>query len=105
MFVNDDDRRTLIEWIANEPFCMVKVITVKSSEPIGNHYHRYKNEKFLLLTGRAISIQVGDDIKLNVDAPVSFDVPKGVYHRFQFEPGSILLGVADKPHDPDDEIR
>lgn len=105
MFVSDDDRRTLIEWIANEPFCVSKAVIAKSTKAIGDHFHRHKNEKFLLLTGKARKVILGDVIQRNMKAPHVFDVPKGMYHLFELEPGSILLGVADKPHDPDDEVR
>jgi len=105
MFVNEDERRKLIEWIENEPFCTSKVVIAKSRQAIGNHYHKHKNEKFLLLTGKAFHVVLGDEERENVEAPVMFDVPKGMFHVFELEPGSILLGVADKPHDPDDEIR
>jgi mannose-6-phosphate isomerase-like protein (cupin superfamily) len=105
MLINEDDRRTLIEWISDEPFCMTKAVIIKTHSVIGNHYHREKNEKFLLLTGRAQRVIIGDIEQWNVAAPALFDVPKGAFHSFECEAGSILLGVADKPHDPEDEIK
>lgn len=105
MFVSDDERRTLIEWIANEPFCMSKVVIAKSTKAIGDHFHRHKNEKFLLIKGKARRVILGNKQEKNVPSPRIFDVPRGLYHLFELEPGSILIGVADKPHDPDDEVR
>ncbi len=105
MFINDDSRRTLIEWVSNENFCLAKAVIVKSRAVIGNHHHNEKNEKFLLLTGRATKVVIGDAEYKDFAAPYVFDVPKGTYHSFECEPGSILLGVADRPHDPADEIR
>jgi len=105
VFINDDSRRILIEWISNEPFCSAKAVVAKTSALIGNHYHREKNEKFLLLAGKAKRVVIGDVERVNILAPEVFDVPKGTHHSFELEPDSILLGVADKPHDTNDEIR
>ncbi len=105
MFVSDDHRRTLIEWVANKAFCTSKVIIAKSSSPIGDHYHLQKNEQFLLISGMARRVVLGATEEKNVLSPRVFDVPKGMYHLFELEPGSILIGVADKPHDASDEIK
>jgi|SRR5215813_11767058 len=105
MFINEDHRRMLIEWISDEPFRQAKVVIAKSSDPIGNHYHLKKDEKFLLLSGKAISVQIGDSECSNIVGPHLFEVPAGAFHTFILEPGSILLGVATQPHDPEDEIR
>lgn len=105
MFVSNDSRRMLIEWIENEPFCSSKVVFVKTDEPIGDHYHLKKNEKFMLLSGRAKRVVLGDAEFTDIKAPHVFEVPKGTYHSFELDPDSVLLGVADQPHDPEDEIK
>lgn len=105
MFINNDERRTLIEWISDTPFCMAKAVLVKTHSVIGNHYHKEKNETFLLLQGYALRVVIGDTVQGGVHAPALFEVPKGAFHSFELEAGSILLGVADRPHDPEDEIR
>lgn len=104
--INDDDRRTLYEWIENETFCSAKVVVIKKRLPaVGDHFHNNKDEIFFLLTGRFEELHLGEGVAYNIPAPYKVEVRKGVYHKFIFEPGSILLGVASKPFDPNDEIK
>lgn len=104
IFKHEDERRILIEWIQNTPFCTSKIVIAKSEVPIGNHWHNKKNEIFLLITGMAKKVVIGDKEELNITAPFKWVVPKGIYHSFILQKDSILLGVADKPFDPKDEI-
>lgn len=104
IFKHEDERRILIEWIENTPFCTSKVVIAKSEVPIGEHWHDKKNEIFLLITGMAESVIIGDKEEKYVFAPHKWFVPKGTYHSFILQKDSVLLGVADKPFDPKDEI-
>ena len=94
----------LIEWISDTPFRSAKVVVAKSQQAIGRHYHRNKDEIFLLLSGRAVRAVVGGDVSANVEAPAKWEVPAGAYHEFELEAGSVLLGAATRPFDPEDEI-
>lgn len=93
-----------MEWIENEPFRSAKVIIAKSEHIIGEHYHLKKKEVFLLLTGEAKEVVVGETIWKNIKAPFKWIVDKGFYHSFKLKKGSILLGIASKKFDPNDEI-
>jgi len=104
MFIHDDNRRKLIEWIDDIPFRSAKVVIAKSDERIGHHYHNKKDEVFLLLEGKAKKVIIGDEEEYNISAPKRWYVPKGTYHSFELKKGSILLGVATEPFDPEDEI-
>jgi mannose-6-phosphate isomerase-like protein (cupin superfamily) len=86
------------------PFRSAKAAIVKSQQAIGGHYHRKKDEVFLLLSGRAVKVVLGNDVSMNVNAPFRWAVPAGVWHEFTLEPESVLLGVATQPFDPEDEI-
>lgn len=103
MFVHEDDRRRLIEF-GQGPFAVCKAIVAKDGCTLGNHYHRNKDESFLLLSGRARHVIVGDDQWEWIDAPHSWDVPRGTFHVFTLEPGSVLIGTATEEFDPKDEI-
>lgn len=103
IYKNENNKRTLIEWVQNTSFCSAKAIIAKSEEPIGKHYHKKKNEIFLLLKGKAKKAVIGKTEQKNVKAPHLWICPKGTYHSFQLKKKSILLGVADKPFDSEDE--
>ena len=105
MFVHEDSRRKLIEW-AEGDYKVAKALIVKQGDvAIGDHYHRHKDEKFLLIAGTAKEVVVGEQHWENVPAPFVWDVPRGTYHCFIFEPGSILFGVGTEAFDPADEIK
>jgi mannose-6-phosphate isomerase-like protein (cupin superfamily) len=99
-----DDRRTIIDW-GEGRIATVKALTMKQDATVGDHYHKNKDEHFLLLSGRANKIVIGDTVKLSVDAPHEFHVPRNTYHRFELMAGSVLLGTASEVFDPTDEIK
>lgn len=102
---HDDERRTLVEWITEGVFQTAKVVVVKEAVPIGDHFHKNKDEVFFLLRGRFLRLQTNETIQKNIDAPYKVTIPRGTYHEFLLEPGSILLGVATGPFDPADELK
>lgn len=104
-FSHEDERRLLVEWVADAPFRSAKAIVAKSGNVIGDHYHNRKDEVFFLLAGRAKRVVVGDRQEFDVAAPRKWRVPKKVYHVFELEPGAVLLGAATEKFDPADEIR
>jgi hypothetical protein len=103
MFKHEDERRTLIEY-ASGTFRVAKVLTAKRNCIVGDHYHAHKDETFLLLSGHANKIVIGDTVIEGVDAPYQFFVPRMHYHLFDLEAGSVLLGVGTEAFDPSDEI-
>ena len=101
MFIHEDDRRKLIEWSGGK---VSKALIAKNGCIVGNHYHRNKEEKFLLLLGTGY-VSIGMDAAKFVEAPVEFTVPPNTYHEFVLSEGSILLGVCSEEFDPADEIK
>ncbi len=104
MLIHEDSRRKLIEW-AQGDFKVSKVVIAKDDCVVGDHYHRNKDERFLLLSGKARRIVLNEQEWLQVEAPYEVEVPRGNYHLFDLEPGSVLLGVTTAVFDPDDEIK
>ncbi len=104
MFTHTDSRRKLIEW-ARGDFRVSKALIAGENCIVGDHYHRNKDETFLLLQGKARRIVLNDQEWSDVAAPYEIEVPRGNYHLFDLEPGSILLGVATSVFDPDDEVK
>lgn len=80
------------------------MVIATSQQAIGRHYHRNKDEAFLLLSGRAVKVVIGREVALDVTAPFRWECPAGTPHSFELEAGSVLLGVATAPFDPEDEI-
>lgn len=104
LFIHEDNRRILIEWIADQKFCSAKVVVGKAGGVVGDHYHNKKDETFLLLIGHAKRVVIGDKEELNVPALKKWFVPKGTYHLFELDAGAILLGACTKPFDQKDEL-
>lgn len=101
---HEDNRRIIYDWL-NLGEISNKVVIVKDTINIGDHYHEKKDEYFFLASGKFLEMQLGEGTLYNLDAPYVVNVPRGTYHRFVCEPGSILVGVATKPFDPNDEIK
>lgn len=104
MHRHEDDRRVIIDWAQGE-FKSAKVLIAKHGCVVGDHYHLRKDETFFLLKGRASNAVVGDDVQVDVKAPQEWNVPRGTYHRFELDEGSILLGTASERYDPEDEVK
>src|SRR3990167_769450 len=105
LFVHEDERRIIIEWISDQQFRTAKAVIGKGSGVVGDHYHNKKDEIFLLFIGHAKRVVIGDKEELNVPALKRWFVPKGTYHLFELEPGAILLGACTKPFDINDELK
>jgi hypothetical protein len=104
MFVHEDERRKLIEF-GHDTFKVCKVAVAKETCVLGDHFHRNKDEHFLLLTGLAERVVIGDRTWTDIAAPFEWHVPRGHYHAFYLQAGSILLGTATAEFDPADEIK
>lgn len=104
MFTHEDSRRVLFE-LTGGTFKAAKLLIAKSGCIVGDHYHRNKEERFLLVRGRAQAVIIGDDAERDIKAPREWIVPPNTYHKFWLEEGSILLGTASKEFDPDDEVK
>ena len=104
MFIHDDARRRLIEF-GSGTFKVCKALVAKEGCVVGDHHHRLKDESFLLLSGKAVYVVIGGETWCNVEAPYEWHVPRGTYHRFEFTPGSVLIGIGTERFDPADEIK
>jgi len=104
MYKHEDNRRVIYDW-AEGSFKSCKAVIIKEEIAVGDHYHKLKDEEFLLLEGEFLLLQLGDQVKKNIKAPHKVYVPKGVYHKFICSKGSILLGTATELFDINDEIK
>jgi GDPmannose 4,6-dehydratase len=94
---HSDERRNLYS------FPEAKLIEVKEDTVIGRHYHKIKEERFMLSKGE------GRIVRGDASEPMSighiYTVPPGTYHEFHLTKGSILIGLNSHPYDPTDDYR
>lgn len=105
IYSHEDERRVLVEWVEDSSFKAAKAVIAKEDCIVGDHYHKKKDETFLLLIGRAKRVIIGEKEETDIPALRKWTVPKGVYHLFELDQGSILLGVCTKKFDEKDEIK
>lgn len=102
---HSDNRRTIYDWTPKGEYKSNKVVYVHEAIPIGDHYHLKKDEHFFLVSGKFLELTLGQGTAFDIKAPYVVNVPRGLYHKFICEPGSVLIGVATEEFDINDEIR
>jgi len=109
VYKHEDSRRILMEWVKDFPIKSIKAILVKDKLPLGNHYHKNKDEIFFMLKGKGVLTTKG----IHKDARVSRDwlfegdcviINRNTIHSFEVLKDSILLEAATEPYKPEDEI-
>lgn len=105
-YKHEDSRRILTEWIKDIPIKSCKIVEVKDSAlPLGKHYHKNKDEIFYILKGKGVVTLSGKrSFRTWLFPGETIFVPRGVAHTFELEAGTIMLGGATEPFDPNDEI-
>lgn len=101
--VSEDERRKLFEFGNGGNWKVCKVLEAKSDCWVGAHYHKLKDEMFLLIEGSGTFV-VETNTKVEY-APFSLFVPRGSYHAFNLKKGSVLLCLASELHDPKDDYK
>lgn len=107
--VSEDERRNLFEFGVGREWKVCKILETKQGCWVGRHYHKLKDEMFVLLKGTGTFILkeeggYGEERRIEVlEAPVSLFVPRGTYHAFRLHPGSILIGLATELYNPYDD--
>lgn len=101
---NQDSRRVLFD-LSNGGYKSVKAVLILKMSTVGGHYHKKKDEEFLLLKGMFIELEVGDLKLKNVKAPYHVVVNRGTYHRFICRGGSVLIGTATELFDETDDYK
>lgn len=101
--VSDDVRRKLSEFGDGGTWKVCKILEAKTDCRVGDHYHKLKDEMFVLLEGSGM-FHVGGNGSSR-QAPYSVFVPRGTYHAFDLKKGSVLIGLATELHDPYDDYK
>jgi len=101
--VSEDARRKLSEFGEGGNWKVCKVLEAKTDCWVGNHYHKLKDEMFLLIEGSGTFVL---EQQTRVEqAPFSLFVKRGQYHAFNLKKGSVLIGLATELHDPKDDYQ
>lgn len=107
--VHEDVRRTLYELGEGGVWKVVKYIEVKQDCILGDHYHKNKDELFLLVKGGGILQTMDMDTKLQnasiLMAPRSFLISRNTLHTISLYEGSVLMCLASELHDPSDDYK
>jgi GDPmannose 4,6-dehydratase len=93
---HEDDRRTLRSYPEG------KVLRLKKDTVIGGHYHKHKDELFILSEGEG-TIWLGDDAPAEMSIGKLYEVRAGTPHWFQLKAGSVLVGLNSRLWDPADD--
>lgn len=99
--ISIDHRRALTEFGSGGNWKACKYLEITEDSVIGHHYHKNKDESFFLARGSGTATLSA--MAYPIEAPCLIDVPRGIYHSFNLEKGSILIGLASEEHDPSDD--
>ena len=101
--VSEDSRRKLFEF-GEGIWKVAKYIEVSQDCEIGSHYHKEKDEFFLLIDGEMeYTLASKSDVSLTyyvynrrVTAPFAISVPRGTFHTFKIKAGSRMIGLCSE---------
>lgn len=96
--IHEDERRILEDWPE------AKTITVKENCTLGQHYHKIKTERFVLVGGEAV-IYIGREEPEDMIIGKLYTVFPGQAHTFHLQKGSVLIGLCSHIFDPTDDYR
>ncbi len=94
--IHEDEDRILEEWPE------AKIITAKQDCEVGNHYHKIKTEKFILIKGIGQYIIGDTGWRWFVPGQLILVQPY-LTHTFKLNKGSVLLGICSHAYDPTDD--
>lgn len=101
--VSEDERRKLSEFGEGAVWKVCKILEAKEECWVGNHYHKLKDEMFVLMEGTGTFVL---EQQTSVEhAPFSLFVPRGKYHAFKLSKGAVLIGLCTESHDPKDDYK
>lgn len=99
-----DNRRSIVEFGNGNDWKLCKVIKTKEDCILGNHYHKKKNESFMLITGNG-EIKIGEEQFVDMELFKEYFVAANTRHEFHLTKDSVLIGLCSEEFDPNDECR
>jgi mannose-6-phosphate isomerase-like protein (cupin superfamily) len=104
MSSHSDNRRTITEFGNGSNWKLCKVIKIKEDCILGKHYHKKKNESFMLAEGSG-KIGINDEEPTEMQLFKEYFVPTDMKHEFHLTKCSLLIGLSSEEFDPNDECR
>lgn len=108
MFINFnknlDSRRNLYDWNVDFTCKSIKLIELFPGNTVGKHYHKEKEELFILTNGVLDKIIIGTKEFFNIKSPAAWLIKKGVYHEYNTKNKITLLCLASKEFDSKDDF-
>lgn len=104
--VHTDARRAIFE--CNLPTSSVQEFSIYKAIPLGNHFHKKKQETFLVTKGigkfaylplTAEEEPDGEQVTVNVEQGSVIQVLPFTAHTFRLEPGSAMICFSTEPFD------
>lgn len=95
--IHEDNRRILEDWPE------AKLITVKEDCILGNHYHKIKTEKFILVEGSCFALV--DNNEYIFERGKLYTIYPGQLHQFELTAGSLLIGICSHAFNPEDDYK
>ena len=96
--IHEDERRILEDWPE------AKIITAKQTCVLGDHYHKIKTERFILVSGSA-NLMIDNSRIYSMEIGKIYTVVPNQKHKFSLITGSVLIGLCSHPYDPTDDYR
>ena len=104
MKLSEDHRRLLIDWNDDIDIKTCKIVKAKEDCLLGDHYHKEKTERFMLIQGSAkYSLDSSEMQQMIPFKPVI--VKPNVLHSFYLTQGSVLACLVDKLYNENDDFR
>lgn len=107
---HDDWRRAIHEHTFDNQ--TIQVFDIKSSGPIGNHYHKVMTDTFLIWDGegtlRTCPVNEAGELQLaelqehRVEAFSTIQIPPYTSHVFHLQPGTQMVCIIDRTRDESD---
>jgi quercetin dioxygenase-like cupin family protein len=98
MVTHIDSRRKLESWPE------AKVITAIADCTLGNHYHKVKTEKFVVISGNVV-IDVGGRLHEVMEVGKIYCVFPNERHSFSMQEGAEMIGLCSHPFDHNDDYK
>ncbi len=104
-----DDRRVIFE--CNLSTSSVQLFVITAAIPLGNHYHKKRQETFVIVHGKGkcayLSLDekgrpLGEQMLLSLEQSSVIQIKPFTAHALQLDPGSTMLCYSSIPFDPDD---
>lgn len=107
-FGHGDERRIINDCNLNE--CGIQHFYIKSIEPLGNHYHKNKQEVFVIVEGKGIFTYlplnqqgkpIGTQKTISVTTGNVIKVAPFTAHAFRLKIGSTMWCFSSAPFEPE----